>query len=134
LCKSCRTCFMFYCMFYFTCDRSLIRRPTTTPPSHVPETPCDLTRCRGATDGRTAMRRGAVPGLFSMRPSAAGTTSPALLDGNVRLERSGRRAVGDPVVGRRIQSSRRQTAASVDEQGRAFDVVDIHYTTTSLAR
>ena len=22
LCKSCRTCFMFYCMFYFTCDRS----------------------------------------------------------------------------------------------------------------
>jgi len=25
LCKSCRTCFMFYCMFYFTCDRSLIQ-------------------------------------------------------------------------------------------------------------
>jgi len=25
LCKSCRTCFKFYCMFYFTCDRSLIR-------------------------------------------------------------------------------------------------------------
>jgi len=24
LCKSCRTCFKFYCMFYFTCDRSLI--------------------------------------------------------------------------------------------------------------
>ena len=23
LCKSCGTCFMFYCMFYFTCDRSL---------------------------------------------------------------------------------------------------------------
>ena len=23
LCKSCTTCFMFYCMFYFTCDRSL---------------------------------------------------------------------------------------------------------------
>jgi len=23
LCKSCRTCFMFNCMFYFTCDRSL---------------------------------------------------------------------------------------------------------------
>jgi len=22
MCKSCRTCFMFYCMFYFTCDRS----------------------------------------------------------------------------------------------------------------
>ena len=22
LCKSCTTCFMFYCMFYFTCDRS----------------------------------------------------------------------------------------------------------------
>jgi len=22
LCKSCRACFMFYCMFYFTCDRS----------------------------------------------------------------------------------------------------------------
>jgi len=22
-CKSCRTCFKFYCMFYFTCDRSL---------------------------------------------------------------------------------------------------------------
>ena len=24
LCKSCRTCFMFYCMFYFTCDRSFM--------------------------------------------------------------------------------------------------------------
>jgi len=23
LCKSCRTCFKFYCMFYFTSDRSL---------------------------------------------------------------------------------------------------------------
>jgi len=23
LCKSCKTCFMFYCMFYFTCDPSL---------------------------------------------------------------------------------------------------------------
>jgi len=23
LCKSCSTCFKFYCMFYFTCDRSL---------------------------------------------------------------------------------------------------------------
>ena len=23
LCKSCRACFKFYCMFYFTCDRSL---------------------------------------------------------------------------------------------------------------
>ena len=23
LCKSCRTCFKFYCMLYFTCDRSL---------------------------------------------------------------------------------------------------------------
>ena len=28
LCKSCRTCFKFYCMFYFTCDRSL------TPNTH----------------------------------------------------------------------------------------------------
>jgi len=27
LCKSCMTCFMFYCMFYFTCDRSLSDRP-----------------------------------------------------------------------------------------------------------
>ena len=23
MCKSCRTCFMFYCMFYFTCDHHL---------------------------------------------------------------------------------------------------------------
>ena len=23
MCKSCRTCFKFYCMFYFTCDRPL---------------------------------------------------------------------------------------------------------------
>ena len=23
MCKSCRTCFKFYCMFYFTCDRCL---------------------------------------------------------------------------------------------------------------
>jgi len=26
LCKSCRTCFMFYCMFYVTCDRSFMQR------------------------------------------------------------------------------------------------------------
>jgi len=25
LCKFCRTCFMFYCMFYFTCDRYFSR-------------------------------------------------------------------------------------------------------------
>jgi len=25
LCKSCTTCFKFYCMFYFTCDRSIKR-------------------------------------------------------------------------------------------------------------
>ena len=25
--KSCRTCFKFYCMFYFTCDRSLRLAP-----------------------------------------------------------------------------------------------------------
>jgi len=31
-CKSCGTCFMFYCMFYFTCDRSL----RWTPCGHVP--------------------------------------------------------------------------------------------------
>ena len=29
LCKSCRTCFKFYCVFYFTCDRSLRRRRLT---------------------------------------------------------------------------------------------------------
>jgi len=29
LCKSCRTCFMFYCMFYFTCDRSF--SPSISP-------------------------------------------------------------------------------------------------------
>jgi len=27
-CKSCRTCFKFYCMFYFTCDRSFSRNFT----------------------------------------------------------------------------------------------------------
>ena len=27
LCKSCRTCFKFYCMFYFTCDRSFTSGP-----------------------------------------------------------------------------------------------------------
>jgi len=27
LCKSCRTCFKFSCMFYFTCDRSLRVQP-----------------------------------------------------------------------------------------------------------
>jgi len=26
LCKSCRTCFKFYCMFYFTCDRNFTHR------------------------------------------------------------------------------------------------------------
>ena len=30
LCKFCRTCFMFYCMFYFTCDRSLKHGRVTT--------------------------------------------------------------------------------------------------------
>ena len=33
LCKSCRTCFMFYCIFYFTCDRSLsVSLPCRRPP------------------------------------------------------------------------------------------------------
>ena len=35
----CRTCFKFYCMFYFTCDHSLTRTPETlnvSPPAHVP--------------------------------------------------------------------------------------------------
>ena len=31
LCKSCRTCFMFYCMFYFTCDRSFRPGNLDTP-------------------------------------------------------------------------------------------------------
>jgi len=36
LCKSCRTCFKFYCMFYFTCVRSFKRRdgiPANVHPS-----------------------------------------------------------------------------------------------------
>ena len=32
LCKSCRTCFEFYCMFYFTCDRSLMRADVSVDP------------------------------------------------------------------------------------------------------
>jgi len=36
LCKSCRTCCMFYCMFYFTCDRSLsVRRRLAWHPSSL---------------------------------------------------------------------------------------------------
>ena len=33
--KSCRTCFKFYCMFYFTCDRSLIVIVLTTMTGHL---------------------------------------------------------------------------------------------------
>ena len=32
LCKSCRTCFKFYCMFYFSCDLSLKHRQTVNSP------------------------------------------------------------------------------------------------------
>jgi len=46
LCKSCRTCFMFYCMFYFTCDRScrFWRRKTGRK--------CYITGCRWHRSGR----------------------------------------------------------------------------------
>ena len=33
MCRSCRTCFKFYCMFYFTCDRSF--NCTVKPPSQL---------------------------------------------------------------------------------------------------
>ena len=36
-CKSCRTCFMFYCMFYFTCDRSLRCRSVLGPKCPEPD-------------------------------------------------------------------------------------------------
>jgi len=38
LCKSCRTCFMFYCMFYFTCDRSFTPQ-YLGPLDHVADLP-----------------------------------------------------------------------------------------------
>jgi len=33
--KSCKTCFMFYCMSYFTCDRSLRAHKTHTVKSII---------------------------------------------------------------------------------------------------
>jgi len=45
LCKSCRTCSMFYCMFYYTCDRSL----------NVSET--DLVWAEGPGRGQVALHR-----------------------------------------------------------------------------
>jgi len=40
LCKSCRTCFKFYCMFYFTCDRSftVVIIVALAMPGHATET------------------------------------------------------------------------------------------------
>ena len=56
LCKSCRTCFkfycMFYCMFYFTCDRSLSDEPCQWEKSNFDPHSSDIYRLRlGDTSG-----------------------------------------------------------------------------------
>jgi len=47
LCKSCSTCFKFHCMFYFTCDRSLIH-------SYRDDGSLEPLRCGGAGGGFAA--------------------------------------------------------------------------------
>ena len=62
LCKSCRTCFKFYCMFYFTCDRAFRkvvklnthrrrRRDSTPLSSWVASTMCSLFNSQLVQDG-----------------------------------------------------------------------------------
>ena len=68
VCKSCRTCFKFYCMFYFTCDRSFSSaykagslrtprlpgtKPTYRPLPHKCET--HITSIYRSTPGPAAM-------------------------------------------------------------------------------
>ena len=47
LCKSCRTCFKFYWMFYFTCDRSL---------NVALGKPCSFSVARGRSVGRSTVK------------------------------------------------------------------------------
>jgi len=62
LCKSCRTCFMFYCTLYFTCDRSFTNSSRSEESSVVPAVDVEIRQRRGRsggtrpeawTDGRT---------------------------------------------------------------------------------
>jgi len=52
LCKSCRTCFKFYCMFYFTCDRSFrVSLSDVAADWHEPLRPKTVTRLLQITMG-----------------------------------------------------------------------------------
>jgi len=57
LCKSCRTCFMFYCTFYFTCDRSLRQRHGTDSGCTDISLGCSRRACYSCASSRDPWRR-----------------------------------------------------------------------------
>jgi len=62
--KSCRTCFKFYCMFYFTCDRSLsiiCAAKTHCRGASVEVGRPAKTRCRNSQDVKARMLTPALP-------------------------------------------------------------------------
>ena len=73
MCKSCRTCFKFYCMFYFPCDRSLTPWRRCSYAFHIPDAVCS-TRSFSAIGFRR--RKSAETG------TATGQWSPTLQVGD----------------------------------------------------
>ena len=64
LCKSCRTCFMFYFMFYFTCDRSFI---TANRDSHYAVRLTELQASMSVPSSTYEMSRSRLPARAARR-------------------------------------------------------------------
>ena len=73
LCKSCKTCFMFYCKFYFTCDRSFSSHPVT------------------GCNGRCVAGGGRVARLAEVEPHERFSSFIIKLDGQGRARREAAR-------------------------------------------
>ena len=71
LCKSCRTCFMFYCMFYFTCGRSYTRILRVCVPYRRRHG-----RIISASNRDSERKQVTCPALWSAQPNITGTTPP----------------------------------------------------------
>jgi len=85
LCKSCRTCFMFYCMFYVTCDRSFrftSLAPVTACLSYDVATQSRVRRRRGEQTRRTRTTAGdqgrSTPGQHRASEPATGAARPVV--------------------------------------------------------
>ena len=84
-CKSCRTCFKFYCMFYFTCDRSfmeMMATPLLPKRRHKMSSVCVAAAARIPEIGRPARRR-----FAPRKPRALSLSLSLSVAASIRLQR-----------------------------------------------